>query len=66
MFQEMLARVKGQRGVDYIVVYQFNRIFRNSVGAAITKKELAKVGTRVVPSGGVDAVPALRLHGPDS
>jgi site-specific DNA recombinase len=48
IFQEMLAWIKAEKSVDYIVVYQFNRIFRNSIDAAITKKELGKYGTRVV------------------
>jgi site-specific DNA recombinase len=48
VFQEMLAWIKEQKNVDYIVVYQFNRMFRNSIDAAITKKELAKYGTRVI------------------
>ena len=48
VFQEMLARVKAEQDVDYIIVYHFNRIFRNSIDAAITKKELTKYGVRVV------------------
>ncbi len=48
VFQEMLAWVKHEHNIDYIVVYHFNRMFRNSVDAAITKRELTKVGTRVI------------------
>jgi site-specific DNA recombinase len=48
VFQEMLAWAKTQKDVDFLVVYHFSRIFRNSIDAAITKKELAKCGTRVV------------------
>ena len=48
VFQEMLAWVKAEKDVDYIVVYHFSRIFRNSIDAAITKSDLAKVGTRVI------------------
>lgn len=48
VFQEMLARVKAQRDVDYIIVYHFSRIFRNSIDAAITKRELGRYGVRVV------------------
>ena len=48
VFQEMLAWIKEQKDIDYIIVYQFNRIFRNSIDAAITKRELEKYGTRVV------------------
>ncbi len=47
-FQEMVARVKAQRDADYIIVYNFNRIFRNSIDAAITKQDLAEHGVRVV------------------
>lgn len=48
VFQEMLAWVKEQGDIDYIVVYHFNRIFRNSIDAAIAKRDLAKCGTRIV------------------
>jgi site-specific DNA recombinase len=47
-FQEMYAWVKAQGDIDYIIVYHFNRIFRNSVDAAITKRDLGKFGTRVI------------------
>ena len=48
VFQEMLAWVKAERNIDYIIVYNFNRIFRNSVDAAVTKRDLKKHGVRVV------------------
>ncbi|WP_431607116.1 recombinase family protein [Protofrankia symbiont of Coriaria ruscifolia] len=48
VFQEMLAWVKAQKDVDYIIVYHFNRIFRNSIDAAITKRDLSKMGVRIV------------------
>jgi site-specific DNA recombinase len=48
VFQEMLAWVKGQKNIDYIVVYQFNRIFRSSIDAHLTKRDLRKLGVRVV------------------
>lgn len=48
VFQEMIAWVKAQGDIDYIIVYHFNRIFRNSIDAAITKRELGKLGVRVV------------------
>lgn len=47
-FQEMMAWLKDHKDIDYVIVYHFNRIFRNSIDAAITKRELAKRGTRVV------------------
>src|SRR3954447_7289952 len=30
VFREMVAPVKARRDVDYVIVYHFNRIFRNS------------------------------------
>ncbi len=48
VFQEMIAWVKAQKDIDYVIVYHFNRVFRNSVDAGITKRDLAKVGTRIV------------------
>ncbi len=48
VFQRMLARIKTKGDVDYIIVYNFNRIFRNSVDAAIVKRDLKKLGVRVV------------------
>ncbi len=47
-FQEMIAWVKEQKDIDYVIVYHFNRVFRNSVDAGITKRDLSKVGTRIV------------------
>ena len=47
-FQEMLAWIKQDKNVKYLVVYHFNRVFRNSVDAGITKRELSKVGCRLV------------------
>ena len=47
-FQEMIGYVKTERNVDYLIVYHFNRVFRNSVDSGLIKRELAKVGTRIV------------------
>jgi DNA invertase Pin-like site-specific DNA recombinase len=49
-FQEMTAWLTSHKDIDYIIVYQLNRIFRNSFDAAITKRDLTKYGTRVVPT----------------
>jgi site-specific DNA recombinase len=46
--QEMLTRIRKDRDVDYVIVYHFSRIFRNSIEAAIIKNELGKLGVRVV------------------
>src|SRR3954451_2156597 len=48
VFQEMLARIKADQDVDYVIVYHFSRIFRNSIDAAISKRELGRYGVRVV------------------
>jgi site-specific DNA recombinase len=48
VFQEMLAWIKGQKNIDFVICYQFSRMFRDSVDAGITKRDLAKFGTRVV------------------
>ena len=48
VFQEMIAWIKSQKNIDYLIVYQFSRIFRNSVDAAITKKELGKHDCRII------------------
>jgi len=48
IFQEMLAWVKDQHDIAYIIVYHFNRIFRNAIDAAITKRDLGKIGTRII------------------
>jgi DNA invertase Pin-like site-specific DNA recombinase len=50
VFQEMLAWIKAEQSVDFIIVYHFNRIFRNSIDAAITKQALGKMGVRLVSS----------------
>src|SRR5436190_7619691 len=47
-FQEMVAWVKSQKDIDYVIVYHFNRVFRDAVDAGITKRDLKKVGTRIV------------------
>ena len=49
VFQEMIAWVRAHSDeVGYIVVYHFNRIFRNSVDAGVVKRDLARYGIRVV------------------
>src|SRR6266545_4192399 len=48
VFQDMMARIKEQQDVNYIIVYHFNRIFRNSIDAAIVKRDLQRLGVRVV------------------
>ena len=44
----MLARLKAEQDVDYVIVYHFSRIFRSSIDAAIVKRDLRKLDIRVV------------------
>ena len=48
VFQEAIGFIKADGDIDYLIVYHFNRVFRDSVDAGVTKRELAKVGTRIV------------------
>jgi DNA invertase Pin-like site-specific DNA recombinase/Mor family transcriptional regulator len=48
VFQEMMARIKAEQDVDYIIVHHFNRIFRNSIDAALAKRDLKKLNVRIV------------------
>ena len=48
VFQEMLAFVKADKHIDYVIVYMFSRAFRNAVDAGVTKQDLRKLGTRLV------------------
>ncbi|WP_194904372.1 recombinase family protein [Catenulispora rubra] len=47
-FQEMMARIKAEQDVDYVIVYARSRIHRNSIDAAITKRDLRKAGAAIV------------------
>ncbi|HEV2782560.1 MAG TPA: recombinase family protein [Actinophytocola sp.] len=48
VFQEMIARIKAQGDVDYIIVYHFSRIFRNTIDSVLTRRDLRKLGVRIV------------------
>src|SRR5262249_12838181 len=47
-FQEMMARLKAERDIDYIIVYARSRLHRNTIDAAITKREMRKVGAVLI------------------
>lgn len=47
-FAEMMARIKAEKDVDYVIVYARSRMHRNSVDAAITKRDLRKAGAAIV------------------
>jgi DNA invertase Pin-like site-specific DNA recombinase len=47
-FQRMMARIKAEKDVDYIIVYARSRLHRNSVDAAITKRDLRDAGVVLI------------------
>lgn len=47
-FQEMMARLKAEHDIDYIIVYARSRLHRNSIDAAITKREMRKAGAVLI------------------
>jgi site-specific DNA recombinase len=48
VFREMVRWIRDEGDVDFVVCYAFSRVFRNTVDAAITKRDLKKVGCRVI------------------
>ncbi len=47
-FQEMMARIKAKRDVDYVIVYARSRMHRNTIDAAITKRDLRAAGAVLI------------------
>ena len=47
-FQKMMAYLRAHKNVDYLITYARSRLFRNSVDAAITKRELRNLGTVII------------------
>src|SRR3569833_2166223 len=47
-FQQMKARIKAERDVDYVIVYARSRMHRNTIDAAITKRDLRAAGAVLV------------------
>lgn len=48
VFQEAVRFIRSERDIDYLIVYHFNRAFRNAVDAGVTRRDLAKAGCRIV------------------
>jgi site-specific DNA recombinase len=48
VFQEMMARLKAESGIDYVLVYARSRLHRNSIDAAITKRDLRRAGATLI------------------
>ena len=47
-FRKLMARIKAERDVDYVIVYNRARLHRNSIDAAITKKDLRAAGAVLI------------------
>ena len=47
-FQDMMARIKAEKDVDYVIVYARSRLHRNSIDAAITKRDLKNAGAVLI------------------
>lgn len=47
-FQAMMARLKAEGGIDYVIVYARSRLHRNSIDAAITKRDLRLAGATLI------------------
>ncbi len=47
-FQQMMARIKAQHDVDYVIVYARSRMHRNTIDAAITKRDLRTAGAQMI------------------
>ena len=48
VFREMIARIKRERDVDYVIIYARSRAFRNYIDAGNTKMALAKLGVKLI------------------
>lgn len=47
-FREMMARIKNETDVDYVIVYARSRMHRDGIDAAITKRDLRASGVALV------------------
>jgi site-specific DNA recombinase len=47
-FRKMLERIMQQRDVRYVVIYQRSRAFRNFADAVIVKRQLEKLGVKLI------------------
>ena len=48
VFREVLAYLREHPEVDYVIIYMRSRAFRNFTDAALTKRQLAKLGVKLV------------------
>jgi site-specific DNA recombinase len=47
-FQKMMAFLRADKNIDYVITFARSRLFRNSVDAAITKRELKTLGAVII------------------
>src|SRR6185437_12079916 len=47
-FQRMMAYLRLHKNIDYVIVFSRSRLFRNSVDAAIIKRELKQLGCVII------------------
>lgn len=48
VFREVLAYLREHPEIDYVIIYMRSRAFRNFTDAALTKRQLAKMGVKLV------------------
>ena len=48
VFREVLAYLREHPEIDYVIIYMRSRAFRNFTDAALTKRQLAKLGVKLV------------------
>ena len=47
-FQKMMARIRNEKDVDYVIVYARSRMHRNATDALMTRRELKQLGVTMV------------------
>lgn len=48
VFQQMMQRIMTQQDVDYVIVYQMSRAFRNATEELVTKAQLKQLGVQLI------------------
>lgn len=48
VFREMVTYLREHREIDYVIIYMRSRAFRNLTDAAVTKRQLAKLGVKLI------------------
>lgn len=61
-FRQMLARIRAERDVDYVIVYKLSRLARNRYDEALVGVDLAKLGvTLISATEAIDETPVGQL-----